>query len=75
MSDAPTRKTFIASTPIPCPWKEFYVEQLKAGFPIKKLFLDLDTAMGVAKITYRARFTNGWLSQLFVCACTCSMEF
>ena len=60
MSDAPTKKEVYSVDTNTMPWKEFYVEQLKAGFPIKELFLDPDTAMGVAKITYRAGFTNRW---------------
>ena len=60
MSDETTKKELYSVDTNTMPWKEFYVEQLKAGFPIKELFLDPDTSMGVAKITYRAGFNNRW---------------
>ena len=44
------------------PWTEFYVEELKAGIPMKPIFADPDTGMSVAKLRYRAGFTNAWHS-------------
>ena len=36
MSDVTTKKELYSVDTNTMPWKEFYVEQLKAGFPIKE---------------------------------------
>src|SRR4249919_3236973 len=54
----PRRKTFIASTPTPCPGRSLRAIEGRVSY--QRTFLDPDTAMGVAKITYRAGFTNRW---------------
>ena len=42
------------------PWEEYYVEELKAGFPMQGLMIDPDTGVSIAKIRYPAGFTNDW---------------
>ena len=57
MSDVTAQKELYSVDTNTMPWTEFYIEQLKAGFPMKGLLSDPDTGMSVAKITY---FT-GWI--------------
>ena len=74
MSDETTKKELYSVDTDTMPPKEFYVEQLKAGFPIKELFLDPDTSLGVAKITYRLDLIIAGTITIVRMACTCSTK-
>ena len=58
MNDEMTKEELYSVDTNTMPWTEFYVEELKGGFPVKPLFSDPDTGMFAAKIRYRAGFTN-----------------
>jgi anti-sigma factor ChrR (cupin superfamily) len=60
MNDETTKQEPYSVDTNTMPWTEFYIEQLKAGIPMKPLFADPDTGMSVAKLRYRAGFTNEW---------------
>lgn len=60
MSDEVTKPAPFSVDTNTMPWEEHYIEQLKTGFPTKGLMLDPETGVSIAKIRYRAGFTNVW---------------
>jgi quercetin dioxygenase-like cupin family protein len=60
MSEDTTRPAPFSVDTNTMPWEEFPVPELKSSFPMKGLMLDPDTGVSIAKIKYRAGFTNDW---------------
>ena len=75
MSEEITKKELYSVDTNTMPWKEFYVEQLKAGFPIKELFLDPDTAWAWRRSRTGLDSLIAGIITIVRMACTCSMEF
>ncbi|MES2148976.1 MAG: cupin domain-containing protein [Pseudomonadota bacterium] len=60
MSDSSAANEIFSIDTNTMPWQEMRLEAIDASILIKGLMADPDTGMSVAKIRYRAGFTNDW---------------